>query len=219
VTGVLVELRYDGPALADHKMDVADLAPALMAFGSLCREANRVLNGDRAAVRVFVNADIQANCVTISLDVVWSLFESAKQLLQDERVSTAKDILEWLGIVGGPVAYGLFAFLRLRSRQPVAETRLIDQEGQDVIAVSIQGDNNVVHVSPEVVRLADDPRVVDAAKRVLRPVAVREGIERATFSVNGVVSADIDKSDAKSIIDAVIPTQPPQRTWRPSVAG
>jgi hypothetical protein len=209
VSGVLVELRYDGPALVDHKMDVADLAPALLAFGTLCREANRVLNGERASVRVFVKADVRANCVTISFEVVWSLMEAAKNLLQDERVATAKNILEWLGLIGaigGPTALGLFAFLRLRSRQPTQETRLVEQDGHSLVEVTIHGDNNVVHVAPEVARLSGDPRVVNAARNVLRPVASREGIERATFRVNGEVTADIDKAFAKTIVEAQVPS-------------
>jgi hypothetical protein len=39
------QLVYDGDALSDHTMDVDELAPALLAVGTLCREANRILNG------------------------------------------------------------------------------------------------------------------------------------------------------------------------------
>lgn len=44
-------IRYDGPALADHSMDVADLAPALMALSDLLKIANTYMNGDRAGVK------------------------------------------------------------------------------------------------------------------------------------------------------------------------
>jgi hypothetical protein len=34
---IAFQLRYDGPALSEHGMDVADLAPALLALGDLIK--------------------------------------------------------------------------------------------------------------------------------------------------------------------------------------
>lgn len=39
-------VAYDGPALADHTMDVRDLAPALLALGDLFVAAGRVVEKD-----------------------------------------------------------------------------------------------------------------------------------------------------------------------------
>ena len=48
-------IKYDGPALATHQMDVRELAPALIALSSMLEEANRALYSDSAEVRVNVN--------------------------------------------------------------------------------------------------------------------------------------------------------------------
>ncbi len=48
-----------------------------------------------------MNADIEANCVTMDFAVVQSIFESISSLLGTEHVKNAKEILEWLGMIGG----------------------------------------------------------------------------------------------------------------------
>jgi len=47
-------IKYDGPALASHQMDVRELAPALMALASLLEEANREIYPEGSEVRVQV---------------------------------------------------------------------------------------------------------------------------------------------------------------------
>ena len=39
---------FDGPAFAEHQIDVADLAPALLALGNVVKRANEAINGNRA---------------------------------------------------------------------------------------------------------------------------------------------------------------------------
>jgi hypothetical protein len=46
--------RYDGPALSEHGMDVADLAPALLSLGELIKQANFLVNRDSAKVNLVV---------------------------------------------------------------------------------------------------------------------------------------------------------------------
>jgi hypothetical protein len=53
---VAFQLRYDGPALSEHGMDVADLAPALLALGELIKRANFAVNGDASKVNLIVQS-------------------------------------------------------------------------------------------------------------------------------------------------------------------
>ena len=98
-------IAYDGPALANHTMDVETLGPALLAFGDICREAHRVVNGDDVArVKVHVKATSEG-CFDILFELVQAAQEtygSVARLVKDEDISTAKDIVEWLGLVGVP---------------------------------------------------------------------------------------------------------------------
>lgn len=72
-----IRLRYDGPALAGHQMDVAHLAPALLAVGDICKIANRKFNADKASVQVLVSVDLDHKCFEISFDLVQTLWSHA----------------------------------------------------------------------------------------------------------------------------------------------
>lgn len=48
----IVRIRYDGPALEGHAIDVNHLAPALLALGDICTLANRKFNNDRTSIKL-----------------------------------------------------------------------------------------------------------------------------------------------------------------------
>ncbi|MEC7819220.1 MAG: hypothetical protein VX454_11235 [Pseudomonadota bacterium] len=58
VKHVRTRIRYDGPVLVGHEMDVQDLAPAFLAMAEMVQIANRKFNGDAVAIRVMVDADV-----------------------------------------------------------------------------------------------------------------------------------------------------------------
>ncbi len=91
---VRTRIRYDGPALADHEMDVQDLAPALLAMAEIVQIANRKFNGDAVSIRVMVDADVEQQCFQLDLSLVQSIFDHAAVLIGHKDVATAKDIAE-----------------------------------------------------------------------------------------------------------------------------
>ena len=82
-------IRYDGPALAGHKMDVEDISPALLALADLCKLVNKIANDDRASVRLYIDLDVEQHCAQFKLQVVQTFLEHAKTFLGDEHVVTA----------------------------------------------------------------------------------------------------------------------------------
>ena len=63
-------VAYDGKD-AEHSIDVESLAPALLAFGKLIREANVEFNGKRATAKVVVVSDFEHKCFNINFDVMY----------------------------------------------------------------------------------------------------------------------------------------------------
>ena len=93
-------VRYDGPALSEHEMDVHDLAPSLLALADLCKIANEIFNGESASVRVLVRADHEQKCFQIQFDLVQNLYDQLTVLMSRDSIKNAKEILEWIGIIG-----------------------------------------------------------------------------------------------------------------------
>ena len=77
-------------------MDVKDLAPALLALGALCEDANRLLNSDRAHVAVRVQA-VKPGSFHVSLDI----WQELKTIFTGDNVETAESVLKLLGLIVG----------------------------------------------------------------------------------------------------------------------
>jgi hypothetical protein len=146
-------VAYDGEALKEgysHSVDVQTLAPALLAFGKLIREANTEFNGKKATAKVLVVSDFEHKCFNINFEVVIGLFEQVKTLLGSEPVKSAKEVLEWLGLLGLPVGEHLPSFLQFlkwrNGRKIEAVTPLTDADKTGIVEVRVDGDHNSIQV-------------------------------------------------------------------------
>lgn len=112
-------IKYDGPALQTHEMDVRELAPALLALSSLIEEANRALNGDKPEIRVNVKGNFQSGSFKIDLSAALTFKEQLVSLLSGPEATAMSNlfgILTGLGLLGGG---GLIALIRwLKGRKP-----------------------------------------------------------------------------------------------------
>ena len=194
------EIVYDGPALAEHQMDVRDLAPALHGLGVLIRSANASLNSDRAAVRVLINSEHKRGCFSISVDVLQDIMGAAKSLLGSEGVKSAKDILEWMQILGIMGTGGLFAYFKWKNgRKTESIQSITDNGGSGSVQVNVEGDGNTVYIIPrEVYQLSTDPNIAKATKEILQPLK-KPGIESLITKDEGVEKLRIVRQDVPSI--------------------
>lgn len=202
---VRTRIRYDGPALAGHEMDVQDLAPALLAMAEIVQIANRKFNGNAVSIRVMVDADVEQQCFQLDLSLVQSIFDQAAVLIGSKDIATAKEIAEWVGIIGGS-GLGLFGLLkRIYGGKGDANPGVTLTTGSQtgITIVNISGDVHVhsIEVPTETARLLVDPDVAKNVKAVLGPL-VREGYEDVTFLHDDKPVTQIDRQTAREIITA-----------------
>ncbi|EIG55843.1 hypothetical protein Bra1253DRAFT_00444 [Bradyrhizobium sp. WSM1253] len=209
---VAFQLRYDGPALSEHGMDIADLAPALLALGELIKRANFAVNGDASKVNLIVQSDFEHKCFQVNLELVQSILSTIGSFLTDEHaLKNAQTIAGWLGLIGVPTtAVGLFAYLVQRKGKEVEsitplsvdQTTISTSDSHGTVAVKFKGDGdgNTVIVNHNVYLLGEDPTVRDYAAKVVSPLK-RQGIDTLQFNPQapekGVL---ITKPDADAII-------------------
>lgn len=182
---------YDGPALAEHRMDVRDLAPALVAFADLFTAANREINGDAAEVRVQVNASFKAGSFGIDLVAAQHLLSQIRDIFAGNgatAISNAWTILGMVGLTGG----GLIGLLRkLGGRRPVK----IEQRG-DFATVWISQTESL-EVERNVVHLYRNKAVRVSLEKVFSPLA-QDGITDFGVIVNKKVVLDVKDSEIHS---------------------
>lgn len=196
-------IRYDGPALAGHEMDVQDLAPALLALADLVQAANRRFNGTQADIRVLVNADVEQRCFMIDISLVQSLLDQAKGFLGTDHVKTAREIAEWIGIISGG-GVGLFHFLKFLTKANEEGAALkIESSGSDNVIVT--GNGNTIVLPRQVVVLAQEPKIVERAKAVMRPLE-REGYDTLSFIDRDDQVFEVRREEAEQI--SALPSNP-----------
>jgi len=181
-------------------MDVADLAPALVALSDLCKLANRKFNGDKAAVQVLIGTDVEHKCFQFDLHVVQSIWDHTKTLLSSENVHSAKEILEWIGLFGLPPGMaGFFELLKRLKRRKITSTAIESRDGKDVVRIAIDGDHNtVLIVPPQALDLVRDAEAVQSAKKLVQPLT-KNGYESLEFESKGGVIQRFETADAIEI--------------------
>jgi hypothetical protein len=182
---------YDGPALTEHRMDVRDLAPALVALADLLTAANKEINGDAAEVRVQVNASFKAGSFGIDLVASQHLLSQLKGMFCGDAataICNAYAIMGMLGLTGG----GLIGLLRkLRGRQPVR----IEQKN-DVATVWVT-QTETVEIDDCVLRLYRNKVVRTSLEKVISPLE-RDGISDFGVVMNDKVVLEVHDDEIGS---------------------
>jgi len=197
----LVRIRYDGPVLANHAIDVNHLAPALLSIGDLCKLANEKFNGKRASVKVLVSVDTEHSCFELSFELVQTIYDMALSLIKDDDVKNAKQILEWLGIIttGGVAPFGLFKLLKWLRRRKIESQTLAKQDGKNVVKIKVEGDSNMINVYPQTMELYKDIEAIKSTQKIVKPIT-EEGYNKLEFEYKKKVTEEVSKKEANDIM-------------------
>jgi hypothetical protein len=203
-------VAYDGKGRADnHSIAVEDLAPALMAFGRLIREANAEFNGKKATAKVVVVSDFESKCFQINFEVIVSLFQHVKMLIDSQTASDAKTVLEWLGLIeataGGAVVAGIkfIEYLKLKAGRK-AELITSERDTSGSVEVHIQGEKNNVVINKNVFNLSLNTKALTATRDALLPLG-HDGFDVMRVGRNRLAPTDppmlvIDGEDVQKIV-------------------
>ncbi len=199
---------YDGPALVSNEMDVRALAPALLALGDVLEEANSAINDGRAKVAVKVRASFKTGCFGIELEVVQSFVKQVSIIFSPDTVATAKNLLEWLGLIAGTGVIvkkggtGLFALLKWLRGRPVKRVVLLDNG-----LMRVEVDDEHLDVERQVIELFRQARLRKALEQVLSPLQM-EGIDEFAVTDRDQSQRFITVSDHELIYFATPAIEP-----------
>ena len=193
-TSVHFSIKYDGPALATHEMDVRELAPALIALSALLEEANRAAFPSSDEVRVSVSGNFKGGSFGVDLIAVQSMADQLVTLFSGPTATAAANlagILSGVGLIGA-AGGGLIGVIKwLNGRKPTA----IRTEGdKTMFELRLEESIETFEVDLVTGRLNQSRLVRQALARVLKPLE-RDGVDVFACGRSGATEAVITKEE------------------------
>lgn len=184
-------IKYEGSALANHEMNVKDLAPALLAAGELFEEINAILNNERARVNVNIKATKEGS-VEIYLGIAQSVLEKTRDIFSgDTSTAIANASALYLIVFGGKDGYfGLVNLIKWVKNRKIKS--VVTLETGD-FKIQLEDGEAKVFKSQEI----DLFRSISIRKKVetiIKAPLSKEGIDSVKIS-NKETSTEINKSE------------------------
>lgn len=195
---------YDGPAVEDGEMDVAQLASSLLALGKLIENADAIRTGEAGRVKVRVKSDLKRGSFDVGIAVHWadSLKDAAiAWALTPEGAGTLALLgfsgftLKDAAIHGGKGVVQVVRWLRGRR----IRKQVVLEDGNTTL---IADDGEQLDVDQTVARLVDEPAIRQPLERFTDPLR-DDGVDAIRFEPKpGVVSERIGAEEAASFVAA-----------------
>jgi len=193
-TSTKFSIKYDGPALVTHEMDVRELAPALLALSDMIKAASHSLYGDKADVQVNVKGTFKGGSFGVDLSAVHTIYEQITSLLAGQGPTATANlltVLTALGLVGGSGLIGLLK--RLKGRKPSK----IEYENNNAVLTIVQDEiiERLV-IDLETGKLWQDKVVRKSLHQVIRPL-MQDGIDVFAAGRTATPEAVVTKDESE----------------------
>jgi hypothetical protein len=206
-------IRYNGPVVENKQMDVSDLAPSLLSLSELIKDVNRFANGDRAKVKIFVNADLEQNCFELIVNVTQTVLDQMTSLINDHRVVAAKEILEWVGIISsvtGGTAYSLYKLIKFLKGKTVKDVQKVKENDRyliKILVIDYEGNESTYLTSENIYDIYSSQSIRKKAVDVLSPLN-KDGYDEIRFYKGKNVYESFKKTEVPNAesLPEVIPT-------------
>lgn len=216
-------VTFGGPTLARGRIPVRDLAPALLALGELVADASILVDPDREAAELSIDA-IDAGSPIVRLTL--SIADQADRLTDLLAVDAATVLTEIHDVVIGP--RGLLQLTRLIRNRTIAAS---EPTGEAAITRVTLEDGAILEARDEAIELYLDRGARRNAKAVAKPLRHPdlETIELAspTAASTLITAMDADAFDAPAatrkecveteiemLVDVAAPAFPSNNKWR-----
>ena len=206
-------LVYNGPAVADGEMDVAQLAGSLLALGKLIENADAITTGEPDRVRVKVQSDLTRGSFDVGIAISFAdqAWQAMTAWAMTPKGAAAISLLGLLGFNVKDGAKGVVQVVRwLNGRRITGRTQIGD--GNTTIVAE---DGATLDIPDQVARLVDEPAIRQPLERFTEPLR-EEGVEEIRFEAGAAGTSERISQDEAQAFTAAAGTAPTSTSRYPA---
>lgn len=196
-------VTYEGPALDLHRMDVRELAPALLALADAVQESNEILDPGAPPVSLHISATAEGSFL---LDLILVQPDLPSRLIDAFSGDSATALANLIAIVGAPS--GVIALIvKIRGRKVSS----VQPGAPGQVTITLE-DGESISFPADTLRVYRSVKVRRRLKRFMEPLS-KEGIDAVRLTADETIEVtaedrtafDVADVPATPIIDQVAP--------------
>ena len=166
-------IRYDGDALKSHRMNVNDLAPAMLAFSELTQAVARVMNYPSGTIKVDVGVFREGSFV-IEFQVVQTLVQQIQGLFTSDTVEA---LLNAAGL--SSLVIGVILFIKKKRGRKADKVEEVTVNNQ--VEIHFYFGDEIYRLNQIEYKLYKDSQVRKSLEELTKPLE-NDGIDSVDFS-------------------------------------